>query len=145
MSSVTFVMVLAKWSRFKLLNSSKSESGLFGTNQRSHSCNDVKSVTVANSVTLLAASIKVLGAPLDEYLSMDEHVTADCRSFLITYKRCARLRQLNPSRCVAEQHPETVTCPERTGLCRFLNKPDHFQQKHTPLSSLASSSMHNKL
>ena len=73
MSSITFVLVLTKWSRFKLI---KIGIGCSLRNQtaRSHSYSDVKSVTVADSVIPLAANVKILGATLDEHLSMDKHV-----------------------------------------------------------------------
>ena len=75
------------------LNSSKSESALFGTKQRSHSYSDVMSVAVADSVIPLAADVKILGATIDEHLSMNKHVTAVCRSSYYHLRALRHIRQ----------------------------------------------------
>ena len=62
------------------LNPDKSEAILLGTRQRAHSYSSLATVNVAGSQIPLADHIKILGVTLDKNLSMNNHVSAVCKS-----------------------------------------------------------------
>jgi hypothetical protein len=63
------------------LNPDKSNSVLFGNQQRSHSFSDVTTVNAAGSVVPMADHVKLLGVTLDYHLSMDKHVNEVSRAY----------------------------------------------------------------
>ena len=69
------------------LNSSKSESILFGSSQRMRSFPAVTEPTIAGSIIPISDSIKVLGVILDTNLTLKQHTLALCRN--IHYHSCA--------------------------------------------------------
>lgn len=62
------------------LNSSKSESILFGTRQRLHSFPTVSSPTISGSTIQISDSIKILGVTLDNHLTLKKHTQSLCRN-----------------------------------------------------------------
>ena len=87
------------------LNPDKSESILLGTHQRAHSYSSLATVNVAGSQIPLADHIKILGVTLDKDLSMNNHVSAVCKS--IRYHIRA-LRHIRSS--VSEDVAKMVVC-----------------------------------
>jgi hypothetical protein len=68
-----------------ILNPSKSESALFGTRQRSHIYVDVKLVSVAKSVVLLADDINILRVIIDKNQSISNLPSAASECFRISF------------------------------------------------------------
>ena len=62
------------------LNRDKSEAILLITRQRAQSYSSFATVNVAGSQIPLAYHIKILGVTLDKNLSMNNHVSAVCKS-----------------------------------------------------------------
>ena len=62
------------------LNSSKSESILFGTRQRLHSFPTVSSPTISGSTIQISDSIKIFGVTLDNHLTLKKHTQSLCRN-----------------------------------------------------------------
>ena len=87
------------------LNPDKSEAVLLGTRQRAHSYSSLATVNVASSQIPLADHIKILGVTLDKNLSMNNHVSAICKS--VHYHICA-LRHIRSS--ISEDMAKMVAC-----------------------------------
>ena len=62
------------------LNSSKSESILFGTRQRLRNFPLVSTPTIADSQIPFSDNIKTLGVTLDANLTLNQHVSSLCKS-----------------------------------------------------------------
>jgi len=62
------------------LNSSKSESILFGTRQRLRNFPSVSTPTIAGSQIPFSDNIKTLGVTLDANLTLNQHVSSLCKS-----------------------------------------------------------------
>jgi len=62
------------------LNSSKSDSILFGTRQRLHGFPTVSSPTISGSTIQISDSIKILGVTLDNHLTLKQHTQSLCRN-----------------------------------------------------------------
>ena len=63
-----------------LLNPDKSEAILLGTRQQAHGYSSLATVNVASSQIPLGDHIKILGVTFDKNLSVNNHVTAVCKS-----------------------------------------------------------------
>jgi len=74
------------------LNSSKSESILFGTRQRLHSFPTVSSPTISGSTIQISDSIKILGVTLDNHLTLKQHVQFLCRNILFHTRALRHIR-----------------------------------------------------
>jgi len=64
------------------INSSKSESILFGTRQRLHNFPTVSSPTISGLTIQISDSIKILGVTLDNHLTLKQHTQSLCRNIL---------------------------------------------------------------
>jgi len=58
----------------------KSDAISIGTHQQCFSYSSLISVDVASSTVTLAGNTKILGVTLDKYLTVDDHVSAVCKS-----------------------------------------------------------------
>jgi len=76
------------------INSSKSQSILFGTRQRLHSFSTVSSPTISGSTIQISDSIKILGVTLDNHLTLKQHTQSLCRNI---HFRTRSLRHIRPA------------------------------------------------
>jgi len=87
------------------LNPDKSEALLLGTRQRAHSYSSLATVNIAGSQIPLAGHTKILGVTLDKNLSMNNHVSAVCKS---VHYHIRALRHIRSS--VSEDMAKMVVC-----------------------------------
>jgi len=76
------------------LNSSKSESILFGTRQRLHNFPAVTQPSIAGSSIPLSETIKTLGVTLDNQLTLKQHTQSVCRNI---HFHTRALRHIRPA------------------------------------------------
>ena len=77
-----------------LLNPTKTEAILFGTDQRLRSINHSTGVDVVGSVVKFTDALKLLGVTLDSSLSFDRHITEVCRSCHFHIRALRHIRPL---------------------------------------------------
>ena len=83
------------------LNADKSEAILFGTRQRLRSFPAINSIDVAGALVPVSDSIVTLGVTLDNYLTMDKHVSTICKASYFHLRAFRHIRSALP--------PETAT------------------------------------
>jgi len=76
------------------LNSSKSESILFGTRQRLRNFPLVSTPTIAGSQIPFSDNIKTLGVTLDANLTLNQHVSSLCKSMHFHSTALCHIREI---------------------------------------------------
>lgn len=78
------------------LNASKSDAILFGTHQRLRSCTTISTISVAGTHIPLSDHITTLGVTLDKSLTLNNHVSAICKSSYFHIKALRHIRTSLP-------------------------------------------------